>query len=260
MAKKRRNRSVHRDLEDLNLNEREKIYKRARQRRRAERAPKQRAPRIQDPDAWDDDDPPPRVERMKSRVGSLDDFVEEILAEEELVAEVASTEPQAADAADVQTIGVVIHLDAGRGDVWLQDEDRVVPCVLTPDLAERQGATIAVGDDVLVSRLDSGDPPRIEFVLPRRSKLSRPDATGHGERVIVANVDTVVIVAAAKEPPLRPRLIDRYLIAIARGDAAAFLCINKVDLLTESREHAELESVCRPYPRPRSPGRPLLRR
>src|SRR5579862_3963014 len=33
------------------------------------------------------------------------------------------------------------------------------------------------------------------------------------EQVVAANVDLLVIVAAAAEPPLRPRLVDRYLVA-----------------------------------------------
>jgi len=34
-----------------------------------------------------------------------------------------------------------------------------------------------------------------------------------------------------KSPPLRPRLIDRYMIAIQRGGAQPVICVNKIDLL-----------------------------
>jgi ribosome biogenesis GTPase / thiamine phosphate phosphatase len=36
---------------------------------------------------------------------------------------------------------------------------------------------------------------------------------------------------SAKAPPLRPGLIDRYLVAAQRGGAETLVCVNKVDLL-----------------------------
>ena len=54
------------------------------------------------------------------------------------------------------------------------------------------------------------------------------------ERVIVANVDLMVIVAAVTNPPLRTGLIDRYMIAAARGGIQPILCINKLDLSADT--------------------------
>src|SRR5579885_1484686 len=88
---------------------------------------------------------------------------------------------------------------------------------------------VAVGDQVLYSpkRL------KIERVLPRRSALSRPDPHNPRiERVIAANIDVVVVVVSVKSPPLRPGLVDRYLIAIERSGAEPVLCVNKADLLS----------------------------
>jgi ribosome biogenesis GTPase len=52
----------------------------------------------------------------------------------------------------------------------------------------------------------------------------------------------VVHVVSVKAPPLRPRLIDRYLIAIQRGGAQPVICVNKVDLLDDpSEELARLD-------------------
>jgi ribosome biogenesis GTPase len=64
--------------------------------------------------------------------------------------------------------------------------------------------------------------------------------------VIAANIDAVVIVAAVKAPPLHPRLIDRYLIAIERGGAEPIICVNKIDLLAPAEAAAEREKL-RPY-------------
>jgi ribosome biogenesis GTPase len=43
-------------------------------------------------------------------------------------------------------------------------------------------------------------------------------------------VDAVVIVCSPSEPPFRPGLIDRYLVAISRDGLDPVLCLNKVDL------------------------------
>jgi ribosome biogenesis GTPase len=68
-------------------------------------------------------------------------------------------------------------------------------------------------------------------IAPRRTVLTRTDpANERRERVIAANVDRMVIVAAITTPPLRTGLIDRYMIAAARGGIQPILCINKVDL------------------------------
>jgi ribosome biogenesis GTPase len=75
---------------------------------------------------------------------------------------------------------------------------------------------------------------------PRRTALSRPQPRSgkrldpYGpevfEKVIVANVDVLLVVASTRQPPLRRGLIDRYLIIAERGELAAVLVINKIDL------------------------------
>ena len=47
--------------------------------------------------------------------------------------------------------------------------------------------------------------------------------------MIAANLDSIVIVASMADPPFRPGLVDRYLIAAARGGISPILCINKID-------------------------------
>ena len=74
--------------------------------------------------------------------------------------------------------------------------------------------------------------------------LSRPDPLNpHLQRLIAANIDVVANVVSTKLPPLRPRLIDRFLIAIQRGGAAPLIVVNKIDLdrdLTPLRVYEEL--------------------
>lgn len=52
--------------------------------------------------------------------------------------------------------------------------------------------------------------------------------------MIAANIEILAIVAAIEDPPFRPGLIDRYLIAAARGGVQPILCINKVDLCADT--------------------------
>ena len=59
---------------------------------------------------------------------------------------------------------------------------------------------------------------KVAAIAPRRTILSRTDpANSNRDRLIAANIDILVIVAAIQDPPLRIGLIDRYLIAAARG-------------------------------------------
>jgi len=104
----------------------------------------------------------------------------------------------------------------------------------------RSAGEAAIGDRVLFSE----ERRRVEEVLPRRTVLSRTDpGNPHLQRIIAVNVDVVVNVVSLKSPPLRPGLIDRYLIATGRSGAEPLLCVNKIDLLANAEE---LDSV-RPY-------------
>jgi ribosome biogenesis GTPase len=112
----------------------------------------------------------------------------------------------------------------------------------------RHSGDVAIGDQVLFSPTRR----RIEQVLPRRTALSRADPHNpHLERVIAANVDVVVNVVSLKTPPLRPGLIDRYLIAIGKSGAEPLICVNKMDLLAEPEDLHPL----RPY---QDAGIPLM--
>ncbi len=124
---------------------------------------------------------------------------------------------------------------------------------LPRDLAGRQQSDLAVGDEVLVERRD--DSHRVIAVLPRRSLLARADPhVAQRRRAIAANVDLVVVVVAAEAPPLHPRLIDRYLVAVEQSGARPVLVVNKIDLLDEERRH-DLLARLQPY---RSLGMPVL--
>lgn len=109
-----------------------------------------------------------------------------------------------------------------------------------------EGFRVAAGDQVGIAKV--GDVNLLATIVPRLTKLSRPDPDNANlERVIVANVDVVVIVVSVVAPPLHPRLIDRYLIAIQNGGAQPLICVNKVDLLSDPQTRSEELDKLVPY-------------
>jgi ribosome biogenesis GTPase len=94
----------------------------------------------------------------------------------------------------------------------------------------REGRNAVVtGDHVQFIPADDGTGV-IERVEPRSGVLSR--SSRNREHVIVANVDQVLIVVSADDPPLKPGLIDRYLISSEKGNVRSIICINKIDLVS----------------------------
>lgn len=111
--------------------------------------------------------------------------------------------------------------------------------------ADLNGFRLAAGDLAHVSPFE--DRLKVVGVEDRRTKLSRPDVQNpHLERVIVANVDVVVIVVSVGTPPLHPRLIDRYLVAIQMGGAMPMIVVNKTDLLPPADLEVEVQKTV-PY-------------
>ncbi|MDB4905496.1 MAG: ribosome biosis GTPase RsgA [Gemmatimonadetes bacterium] len=111
--------------------------------------------------------------------------------------------------------------------------------------AASQKLKLAVGDRVVLERDEDNGSWRINEVLPRRSKLARrAPGGGHGERVLAANVDQVLIVFAAAKPEPHPRMLDRFLVIAEANELTARIVINKVDLVgeREARERFDVYS------------------
>ena len=88
----------------------------------------------------------------------------------------------------------------------------------------------AVGDEVEVTPGDARQ-GTIEKVLPRRSKLSRHDVhRTASEQVIVANVDALLIVQAAQDPPFNDLIVDKCTVMAAANRLPCVVVVNKVDL------------------------------
>ena len=117
--------------------------------------------------------------------------------------------------------------------------------------APEAATALAVGDDVTIAltrpqHADAveSDRDRADGMIlsrqPRETALARPRPRSGKRRdryddetfdqVIAANMDVLLIVASAREPPLRHGLIDRYLIIAERGELTPILVVNKIDL------------------------------
>ena len=134
------------------------------------------------------------------------------------------------DAADVDLHDTAMVISVASGRCRLFHRGQEIDCMIPSEIAVRQKSSLAVGDRVMTE--NEGDVCRLTAILPRRTVLSRPDPLNpRRQRLIAANIDVVIHVVSVKAPTLRPRLIDRFLIAIQRGGARPMICVNKIDLV-----------------------------
>lgn len=90
---------------------------------------------------------------------------------------------------------------------------------------------IAVGDIVYFTEDHS-----IVHIADRYSFLARTDISGRKEQLIAVNVDQAIIAVSVVNPPLKPALVDRYLIAAEKGNIHPIIVVNKIDLLEDGPE------------------------
>jgi ribosome biogenesis GTPase / thiamine phosphate phosphatase len=136
----------------------------------------------------------------------------------------------------------VAAVDRGRYRCWIGDRE-----VTAMKARELGRGGIVVGDIVSLSGDVSGKPDslaRVVRVRPRTSALRRSaDDTDPIERVMIANADQLVIVTALADPPPRPRLIDRFLVAAYDAGLEPLLCLTKADLAGPQEILAEYEPL-----------------
>lgn len=125
---------------------------------------------------------------------------------------------------------LVVTVDRGRLTCLL-DDGTVVTAMKARQLGRK---AVVVGDRVRLVGDTSGTVDtlaRIVLVDERTNVLRRTaDDNDPIERVIVANADQLVIVAALADPEPRPRLIDRALVAAYDAGMRPLLCLTKADL------------------------------
>ncbi|GAA1997862.1 ribosome biogenesis GTPase [Nakamurella flavida] len=138
--------------------------------------------------------------------------------------------------------GFVVTVDRGRYTCLVEEgtrRERTVTAMRARELGRR---AVAVGDSVDIVGDASGATDslaRIVRIAPRTSQLRRSaddtvDAdTGVSattERVLVANADQLIIVAAVADPEPRTGFLDRCLVAAYTGNLEPVILLTKTDL------------------------------
>ena len=129
------------------------------------------------------------------------------------------------------TCGRVLSI-TGEG-ILVDTEEAQYLCSLRGFLKKERSRNknlIAVGDFVEFS-ITNKDQGQILNIEDRISHLERTDISGRKKQLLAANIDIVFITASVGMPPLKPFLIDRYIIAARKGNMQPVILINKVDLL-----------------------------
>jgi ribosome biogenesis GTPase / thiamine phosphate phosphatase len=140
-------------------------------------------------------------------------------------------------------LGRVARVSGPSASVLVGGEERealVPPRLDGGPLVAGDWVDLRAADDVLVVR----------SVQPRETRLER--GTNRGPKAVVANADLLLVVASVVDPPLRTRLVDRYLVAGWAGGLDSGILLTKVDL---PHEREEVEAVCARY---RDAGYPVL--
>lgn len=102
---------------------------------------------------------------------------------------------------------------------------------------------VAVGD-IVCFEMRAGNEGVIFHVQPRTTILSRADnLSRRKEQLIAVNIDQVIIVASVVNPPLKPSVIDRYIIATEKGGMRPLIVVNKIDLLDSETYDASLREA-----------------
>lgn len=125
------------------------------------------------------------------------------------------------------------------------DDGRVLSCTIrrvVRTLTRDARNAVVTGDRVLVQTA-TDTTGVIERVEPRQGVLARGQQ--YRQHILVANISQVAIVASADDPPLKPALIDRFVVSAGKGGVRAVICINKADLI----EPADLQPMIGLYSR-----------
>jgi ribosome biogenesis GTPase len=238
-------------LEGLDRNQKRMLMKRAQKVRRAAAYRKTSAK----DEKWDGSEDAPSVERnARRRQDSIRNWAVRLLEQEGVRAEEGGSEVAAPGEP-----ALVVWVGPGTCKAVVDG----VEVSARVDVDE----PLAPGDDVRIrervgssetgvrrERQDGGGEWDVVEVMPRRTRLSRPDPyLGHQERVIAANIDAIAIVASAAEPYFRPRLVDRFLVAAAYGGALGMVCVNKADLMNAG-DRVVLDAQLQPF---RDAGAPV---
>jgi len=137
----------------------------------------------------------------------------------------------------------VTTVDRGR-TTCITDDGVIVTAMKARELGPK---SVVVGDHVGIVGDTSGtigSLARIVTVKDRMNSLSRTvDDVAKVERIIVANIDQLIIVVSATNPEPRRGLIDRFLVSAFHEGITPVILVTKVDLGPEPDFLHEYESL-----------------
>ena len=119
-------------------------------------------------------------------------------------------------------LGIVLRGVGGIYDVQ-DNTGKIIRCYPRGRI-KQQDLVILAGDKVRYTIIN-GNEGVIEAVLPRSTVLPRP---------AVANIEQLIVVSACASPKPQPVFIDRLLILAESRGIHPLICLNKIDLLSES--------------------------
>lgn len=142
--------------------------------------------------------------------------------------------------------GIIVE---GTGGVWRvrsrDGEERDAALAGRLKQEDRGNRKLAVGDHVTIEPDERGSGWRITSIAERTSVLARREPGGrHGERILAANVDAVLVVFSVAQPEPHVRMIDRFLVIAEANDLKAHVVLNKIDLATSP---ATVDAIAEPY-------------
>ena len=140
------------------------------------------------------------------------------------------------------SVGRVLTVDRGRYRCLLDGRE-----ILAMKARQLGRKGVIVGDLVRLVGDLTGEPgtlARIAEVEPRQTTLRRTaDDSDAFERPIVANATQLMIVTALADPPPRPGMIDRMMIAAYDAGITPILCLTKADLADPAEIMANYEPL-----------------
>ncbi|MFA4986722.1 MAG: ribosome small subunit-dependent GTPase A [Candidatus Brocadiia bacterium] len=142
--------------------------------------------------------------------------------------------------------GKIIRVDSRSAVV--EAESGIFHCAIRGYLKQGRRASrnlVAVGDDVMFDH-SSENEGVIQDVLPRRSKLTRPDSFRPDiEHVIMANLDMVGIVTSVDRPTYNGGFVDRMIASCQFHDLPYVIIANKSDYPIPPEVRQEMDYFAR---------------
>ena len=170
--------------------------------------------------------------KLKKSINKKDKIKENLLSKTEII-------PKNFIIEDSNDTAIIIEVS--YNSAWILYNSKVKEAKLRREINVPCNKIFLAGDKVKL--LEENNNYIIENLIKRKTILTRikKDSTRVSDNVmsiqsIAANITLAVITVAAKEPPLHPKFIDRYLIILENSNIKPIICLNKCDLKTEKED------------------------